>query len=101
MSHHIKSPYAYYGINVATNQIIAESGKVTGTEYQNRETNEVIRKDLESVFVQIGFVPNSRFMEGEIDLSQYAEIVIDECAKASLSAFGYLLLNSTTDQQAA
>jgi len=116
--------------NVATNQILAEGGKVTGIEYQNRQTNEVMHKNIEGVFVQIGLVPNSLFMEGVIELSQYGEIVIDErgqtsesgifaCgdvttvpykqiviamgegAKASLAAFDYLLMNSTTDQQAA
>ena len=116
--------------NVATNQIISEDGKVTGIEYRNRETDEVMTKDLEGVFVQIGLVPNSSFMQGVIELSQYGEIEIDErgqtseagifaCgdvttvpykqiviamgegAKASLAAFDYLLMNSINEQQAA
>jgi len=116
--------------NVTTNQIIAEGGKVTGIEYQDRQTNEVKRKNLEGVFVQIGLVPNSHFMKGVIELSQYGEVVIDErgqtseagifaCgdvttvpykqiviamgegAKASLAAFDYLLMNAVTEQQVA
>jgi len=116
--------------NVMTKQIVAESGKVTGIEYQDRDTNEVITKNLEGVFVQIGLIPNSEFMKGVIELSQYGEIVIDErgqtseagifaCgdvttvpykqiviamgegAKASLAAFDYLLMNSSKDQEAA
>lgn len=116
--------------NVSTNQIIAEGGKVTAIEYQNRQTKEVKRKDLDGVFVQIGLVPNSHFMEGVIELSQYGEIVIDErgqtsesgifaCgdvttvpykqiviamgegAKASLAAFDYLLMNTLAEQQVA
>jgi len=116
--------------NVATKQIVAEGGKVTGIEYQNRQTEEELRKDLAGVFVQIGLVPNSHFMEDVIELSQYGEIVIDErgqtsekgifaCgdvttvpykqiviamgegAKASLAAFDYLLMNSVKEKEAA
>jgi len=116
--------------NVATKQIVAENGKVTGIEYQDRETDEVLRKDLAGVFVQIGLVPNSSFLKDVIELSQYGEIVIDErgktseegifaCgdvttvpykqiviamgegAKASLAAFDYLLMNSVKEEQAA
>ena len=116
--------------NVATKQIVAENGKVTAIEYQHRKTDEVLRKDLSGVFVQIGLVPNSHFMQGVIELSQYGEIEIDErgqtseegifaCgdvttvpykqiviamgegAKASLAAFDYLLMNSVNEEKAA
>jgi len=116
--------------NVATKQIVAENGKVTAIEYQDRETDEVLRKDLAGVFVQIGLVPNSGFMKDVIELSQYGEIMIDErgktseegifaCgdvttvpykqiviamgegAKASLAAFDYLLMNSIEEEEAA
>jgi len=109
---------------------LAENGKVTAIEYQDRETDEVMIKQLDGVFVQIGLVPNSHFMEGVIELSQYGEIVIDErgqtseqgifaCgdvttvpykqiviamgegAKASLAAFDYLLMNADVNHQAA
>lgn len=106
--------------NVATKQIIAKDGKVTQLEYQNRTTNEIQQKDLSGVFVQIGLLPNSGFLEGTVALSKYGEVLINErcetdqpgifaCgdvttvpykqiviavgegAKASLSAFEYLL----------
>ncbi|MCG8429062.1 MAG: alkyl hydroperoxide reductase subunit F [Chromatiales bacterium] len=116
--------------NVATKQIVAEDGKVTGIEYQNRETNEIETVDLAGVFIQIGLVPNSGFLKDVVELSQYGEVVIDErgrtsepgifaCgdvttvpykqiiiamgegAKASLAAFDYLLLNADPEQEAA
>jgi len=116
--------------NIATNQIIAKGGKVTGIEYQNRETGEMETKNLDGVFVQIGLVPNSHFMKDVIKLNQYGEIVIDErgqtseagifaCgdvttvpykqiviamgegAKASLAAFDYLLMNSIAEKEVA
>jgi len=109
--------------NVATKRIIADNGKVTSLEYQDRETQELHFKELSGVFIQIGLVPNSAFLKDVLELSQYGEVVIDErgrtsepgifaCgdvttvpykqiviamgegAKASLAAFDYLLMHS-------
>ena len=106
--------------NVVTKQILAEGGKVNAIEFQDRETEEVKQLDLHGVFVQIGLVPNSAFLKDVVELSPYGEVVINEqCqtsepgifaagdvstvpykqivismgegAKASLSAFEYLL----------
>ncbi len=108
--------------NVATKQIVAEGGKVTAIEYQDRATEEVQAKELAGVFVQIGLVPNSAFVKDLVETTRYGEIMINErcetnksgifaCgdvttvpykqiviamgegAKASLSAFDYLLKN--------
>lgn len=106
--------------NVATKQITATNGKVDGIEFEDRATNVVQTQALSGVFVQIGLVPNSQFLKGVVDLSQYGEVEIDtkcntsepgifacgdvttvpykqivismgEGAKASLAAFEYLL----------
>lgn len=116
--------------NVATRQILADQGKVTAIEYQDRETAEVKTKDLAGVFIQIGLVPNSAFLEGTLELSRYGEIVINErgqtsepgifaCgdvttvpykqiviamgegSKAALAAFDYLLKQFDTAKNAA
>jgi len=116
--------------NVATKQIVAEAGKVNRIEYQDRETTEVLSKDLAGVFIQIGLIPNSNFLKDVVELNPYGEVIVDErgqtsepgifaCgdvttvpykqiiiamgegAKASLAAFDYLLMNSEADQQAA
>ena len=64
--------------NAATKEIIAENGKVVALDYINRETDEVVRQDLAGVFVQIGLVPNSDFLNGVVERTQYGEIIIDE-----------------------
>ncbi|MFK5986275.1 MAG: alkyl hydroperoxide reductase subunit F [Pseudomonadota bacterium] len=116
--------------NVVTKQILAENGKVTSIEYQNRETEQVLIKNLAGVFVQIGLIPNSSFLKDVVGLTQYGEVIIDErgqtseagifaCgdvttvpykqiviamgegAKASLAAFDYLLMNSSSTQKVA
>ncbi len=113
--------------NAATKQIVAENGKVSAIEYQDRATNEEHSLPLAGVFVQIGLVPNSQFMKGVVDLTQYGEIVVDnkcntsepgiyaagdvttvpykqivismgEGAKASLAAFEYLLSHQTEEE---
>lgn len=106
--------------NVATQQVIATNGKVSAIEFEDRETGEVQQQKLDGIFVQIGLVPNSQFIQDVVDTTERGEIVIDEkcqtsvpgifaCgdvttvpfkqiviamgegAKASLSAFEYLL----------
>ncbi len=108
--------------NVATKRIIADNGKVTALEYEDRATGEVQFKELSGIFIQIGLVPNSSFLHDVVDLSKYGEVIIDErgrtsepgifaCgdvttvpykqiviamgegAKASLAAFDYLLMH--------
>ncbi|BAP15342.1 NADH dehydrogenase [Alcanivorax sp. 97CO-5] len=109
--------------NVATNQIMASNGKVDAIEYIDRDTEQLHRLPLHGVFVQIGLVPNSDFLEGVVERSRFGEIEINEkCqtsqegiyaagdvttvpykqivismgegSKASLAAFEYLLTQS-------
>jgi len=106
--------------NVATKEVVAEGGKVVALTYEDRITGEVKQQALAGVFVQIGLVPNSAFLDGVVDRTKHGEVVIDErCntsepgifaagdvstvpykqiviamgegAKASLSAFDYII----------
>ena len=108
--------------NAATSEVVATNGKVSSIKYVDRDTNETLEKELAGVFVQIGLLPNSGFVEDVVERTQFGEIVIDEkgntsepgifaCgdvttvpykqivismgegAKASLSAFDYLIRN--------
>ena len=109
--------------NVATKEVIAENGKVTAIAYEDRETGEVQQQALSGIFVQIGLLPNSDFLNGVVERTQYGEVIIDEkCqttepgifaagdvttvpykqiviamgegSKASLSAFDYIIRES-------
>jgi len=110
--------------NVATKEIHAENGKVSTIEYQDRATEALHSLKLDGVFVQIGLVPNSKFLGDVVELTRFGEVVINEkcetsqpgiyaCgdvttvpykqivvamgegAKASLASFEYLLANSS------
>jgi len=69
--------------NVATQEVLAENGKVVALQYQDRETGEIKRNDLAGIFVQIGLLPNSGFLQGVVDLSQHGEVIIDERGQTS------------------
>lgn len=110
--------------NAQTTEIIGDGSKVTGLAYRERASGEMHHVDLEGVFVQIGLVPNTDWLKGSpLALSTRGEIEIDvrgqtsvsgvfaagdattvpfkqiviamgEGAKASLSAFDYLIRQS-------
>ena len=103
-----------------TTEITGDGKKVDGLVYKDRTTDAIKRIELEGVFVQIGLVPNTEWLKGTIALSRHGEIEVDargqtsipgvfaagdvttvpfkqiviavgEGAKASLSAFDYLI----------
>ena len=107
-------------VNAQTTEITGDGQKVNGLRYKDRVTGLAHEIALEGVFVQIGLVPNTEFLKGTVDLSQYGEIAVDakchtnvagvfaagdvttvpykqiviaagEGAKAALSAFDYLI----------
>jgi alkyl hydroperoxide reductase subunit F len=69
--------------NARTSRITGDGDKVTGLEYEDRTTGELHQLALEGVFVQIGLVPNSGFLDGVVDTNQYGEILIDDKCRTS------------------
>jgi alkyl hydroperoxide reductase subunit F len=104
-----------------TTEIHGDGKVVAGLSYIDRNSGETHRLALEGVFVQIGLVPNTEWLKGSpVDLTRHGEIEVDargqtsvpgvyaagdvttvpfkqiviavgEGAKASLSAFDYLM----------
>ncbi len=103
-----------------TTEVKGDGQKVTGLVYQDRHNDEIHNVELEGIFVQIGLLPNSDWLKGTVELSRFGEIITDakgqtsipgvfaagdvttvpykqiviavgEGAKASLSAFDYLI----------
>lgn len=69
--------------NAATREVLAEDGKVIGLDYVDRATEQVEHVPLAGVFVQIGLVPNSEFLNGTVELNRYGEVIIDERCRTS------------------
>ncbi len=66
-----------------TAQVLGDGGKVVALEYENRKTKEMIRVDLDGIFVQIGLLPNSGFIKDVVETTKFGEIVIDNKGRTS------------------
>ncbi len=107
-------------MNAQTTSITGDGSKVNGLQFKDRSSGAEHRIELAGVFVQIGLVPNTDFLKGNLELSRFGEIVVDshgattvpgvfaagdattvpfkqiiiaagDGAKAALSAFDYLI----------
>lgn len=117
-------------VSARSTEVKGDGQKVSGLVYENRVTGQHHTLDLEGIFVQIGLLPNTDWLKGTLDLSPRGEIIIDghgqtslpgvfaagdcttipykqiiiaagEGAKASLSAFDYLIRNSAPEAEEA
>ncbi|WP_456271216.1 alkyl hydroperoxide reductase subunit F [Bacillus sp. AK031] len=69
--------------NAATKEITG-TDNVTGLTYTNRETGEDHHVELQGVFVQIGLVPNTEWLEGTLERNQMGEIIVDKRGTTSI-----------------
>jgi len=115
-------------MSAQTTEIHGDGKRVNGLSYKDRVSGEERRVELEGVFVQIGLVPNTEWLKGDIDLSRFGEIEIDakgqtslpgvfaagdattvpykqiviaagDGAKAALSAFDHLIRSSVEEEE--
>jgi alkyl hydroperoxide reductase subunit F len=67
-----------------TTEVKGDGSRVTGLTYEDRTSGEVHEVHLEGVFVQIGLLPNTEWLEGSLELSPRGEVVIDDRGQTSL-----------------
>jgi len=67
-----------------TTEVRGDGSKVTGLVYTDRASGASRSLDLEGVFVQIGLLPNTDWLNGAIELTPRGEIVVDGHARTSL-----------------
>lgn len=63
--------------NVQTQEITG-TDRVNGITYMERDTEEVKHIELQGVFVQIGLVPNTEWLEGTVERNRIGEIIVDK-----------------------
>ncbi|HET7330836.1 alkyl hydroperoxide reductase subunit F [Dyella sp.] len=107
-------------VSAQTTEVLGDGNKVTGLAYIDRSNGQSQHVELEGVFVQIGLLPNTEWLKGTLKLTPRGEIEVDargetsvpgvfaagdvtttpykqiviamgDGAKASLSAFDYLI----------
>ena len=71
-------------LSALTTAVVGDGEKVAGLAYQDRTTRTEHRIDLEGVFVQIGLLPNTEWLEGTVELSPRGEIEIDARGQTSV-----------------
>jgi alkyl hydroperoxide reductase subunit F len=111
-----------------TTEVLGDGEKVNGLVYKDRIDGQSHHVELEGIFVQIGLLPNTDWLEGAVALSARGEIEVDargqtsvpgvfaagdattvpykqiviamgEGSKASLGAFDYLIRSSVPATQ--
>ena len=60
-----------------TAQVIGDGTKVVSLEYEDRKTKNMMKVDLDGIFVQIGLLPNSGFIKDIVETTKFGEIVVD------------------------
>ncbi len=113
-------------LNAQTTEVSGDGSKLTSLQYKDRVSGSTHTLPLAGIFVQIGLLPNTHWLEGTVERNRIGEIIIDakcetnikgvfaagdcttvpykqiiiatgEGAKASLSAFDYLIRTKTSD----
>ncbi|AWE08998.1 alkyl hydroperoxide reductase subunit F [Lysinibacillus sp. 2017] len=71
-------------ITNALTQEITGTDKVNGLTYTDRVSGEEKHVALEGVFIQIGLLPNTEFLQGALEMNERHEIVIDKHGATSM-----------------
>ena len=71
-------------IGARATEVFGDGERVVGLAYEDRATGAAHRVDLEGVFVQIGLLPNTEWLEGAVELSPRGEVVIDQRGRTSV-----------------
>ncbi|WP_046006054.1 alkyl hydroperoxide reductase subunit F [Pseudoalteromonas rubra] len=80
-----------------TTEVLGDGNKVTGLTYIDRQSNQQHQLELAGIFVQIGLIPNTEWLEGSgIALTPFGEIAID--AKGATSIPGVFAAGDVTTE---
>jgi alkyl hydroperoxide reductase subunit F len=71
-------------VSALTTEVLGDGSKVTGLNYQERQSGEVRGLELDGIFVQIGLLPNTEWLKDAVELSPRGEIVINDRGQTSI-----------------
>ena len=71
-------------VSAQTTEITGDGQKVNGLIYKDRDSGEEHTVELAGVFVQIGLVPNTEWLDGTVERSRFGEIIIDNRGETSI-----------------
>jgi alkyl hydroperoxide reductase subunit F len=67
-----------------TTEVLGDGNKVVGLKYQDLGSDEIRTLEVAGIFVQIGLVPNSEWLQESLELSERGEIIIDAHGATSM-----------------
>jgi alkyl hydroperoxide reductase subunit F len=70
--------------NVECLEVLSQSEKVSGLRYADRNTLENTDLKVSGIFVQIGLLPNSKFLPKEVKVNKHGEIVVSQKGETSV-----------------
>ena len=70
--------------NCTVEELVAQD-RVSGIKIRNAITNEIIDIDCDGIFVSIGRMPATEFLQNEVDLDSNGYIVADESTKTNIN----------------
>jgi alkyl hydroperoxide reductase subunit F len=71
-------------VSSLTTEVLGDGDTVVGLTVKDRTTEQERTVDLDGVFVQIGLLPNTEWLEGTVALSPRKEIEIDDRGQTSV-----------------
>ena len=77
-------PNADIVTSARTTEVLGDGDRVTALLYRDRDTDQQHRIELAGIFVQIGLLPNTEWLEDSVELSSRGEIVIDDRGRTSI-----------------
>jgi alkyl hydroperoxide reductase subunit F len=67
-----------------TTEVHGDGKKVTGLAYKDLTSDALKQVELEGIFVQIGLVPNTEWLQGTVALTRHGEIEVDARGQTSV-----------------
>ncbi len=67
-------------------QTITGDNFVSGLTYKNKTTNEMVNLSVAGIFVEIGMIPNTDYLEGVVLLDDHKKIIIDPWTQQTKTA---------------
>ena len=71
-------------VSAQTTEVVGDGTRVTGLKWRDRGGSTDQALPLEGVFVQIGLLPNTEWLDGTVALSPRGEIVVDDRGATNL-----------------
>jgi NADH-dependent peroxiredoxin subunit F len=71
-------------LNAQTTEVVGNGERVNGLIYTDRTNGGSNKVELAGIFVQIGLVPNTEWLKGDIELTNRGEIVVNNKGETSI-----------------